>query len=208
MRCSTSSMPVTFRKVSCWPANDASGRSSAVAEERTAKLAWGESATSTSKCRRISASRSAGSGVSTIQPRIWAPASARARTSSTSKVFSRAAMRSARPSCARKRRKACAVVAKPPGTRTPAVASWLISSPREAFFPPTASTSVILRCSKGATRVVAKVVPDMGKLRDVEKPVLPLARTCANAGRLCILVIGSGRSRRGIARPGGRPRAE
>ena len=30
-------MPRTFRKVSCCPAKDASGRSSAVAEERTAK---------------------------------------------------------------------------------------------------------------------------------------------------------------------------
>ena len=29
-------MPWTLRKVSCWPANEASGRSSAVAEERTA----------------------------------------------------------------------------------------------------------------------------------------------------------------------------
>ena len=28
--------PRTLRKVSCWPANEASGRSSAVAEERTA----------------------------------------------------------------------------------------------------------------------------------------------------------------------------
>ena len=33
---STLSMPTTFRNVSCWPANDASGKSSAVAEERTA----------------------------------------------------------------------------------------------------------------------------------------------------------------------------
>jgi hypothetical protein len=34
-----SSMPITFKKVSCWPANEASGKSSAVAEERTAKNA-------------------------------------------------------------------------------------------------------------------------------------------------------------------------
>src|SRR3546814_8869553 len=34
--CSTLSMPLTLRKVSCWPANEASGRSSAVADERTA----------------------------------------------------------------------------------------------------------------------------------------------------------------------------
>ena len=38
---------------------------------------------------------------------------------------------------ARKSRKAAAVVAKPPGTRIPAPASWLIISPSEAFLPPT-----------------------------------------------------------------------
>jgi hypothetical protein len=47
------------------------------------------------------------------------------------------------------------VVAKPPGTRTPLAASWLIISPRLAFLPPTASTSVILSCSNGTTRAVA-----------------------------------------------------
>jgi hypothetical protein len=41
--------------------------------------------------------------------------------------------------------------------------------------PPTTSTSVILRCSNGATRAVARVAKDMGKLRNVEKPVLPHA---------------------------------
>ena len=34
-------MPTTLRKVSCWPANEASGRSSAVAEERTATAMLG-----------------------------------------------------------------------------------------------------------------------------------------------------------------------
>ena len=33
---STASAPAMLRKVSCWPAKEASGRSSAVAEERTA----------------------------------------------------------------------------------------------------------------------------------------------------------------------------
>jgi regulator of PEP synthase PpsR (kinase-PPPase family) len=51
----------------------------------------------------------------------------------------------------RKSRKASAVVAKPPGTRTPASASWLIISPSEAFLPPTDSTSVMRRFSKEAT---------------------------------------------------------
>src|SRR5258708_5734726 len=36
MDLSSCSSPRTLRKVSCWPANEASGRSSAVAEERTA----------------------------------------------------------------------------------------------------------------------------------------------------------------------------
>src|SRR6218665_962323 len=39
--CMTSSRPSTFRKLSCWPANEASGRSSAVADERTANDAPG-----------------------------------------------------------------------------------------------------------------------------------------------------------------------
>ena len=55
-------MPETLRKVSCWPANDASGRSSAVADERTAKVASGWSAASRSYSRRTSASNAGGSG--------------------------------------------------------------------------------------------------------------------------------------------------
>ena len=47
--------------------------------------------------------------------------------------------------------KASAVVAKPPGTRTPAAESWLMSSPREAFLPPTDATSVMRSCSRGST---------------------------------------------------------
>ena len=45
-------------------------------------------------------------------------------------------------------RKAWAVVAKPPGTRTPEAASWLIISPKEAFLPPTSPTSSMRRWSK------------------------------------------------------------
>ena len=63
-------MPLTFRKVSCCPANDASGRSSAVADERTAKLASGLSAASRANCSRMPASSAGGSGVSTIHWRI------------------------------------------------------------------------------------------------------------------------------------------
>src|SRR5688572_26818058 len=173
IRASTSSMPVTLRKVSCWPAKDASGMSSAVAEERTAKLASGWPALSRSNSLRTAASTAGGSGWASIQPRICAPASARARTSSVSSDASRSLMRLPRLPALRKVRNACAVVAKPPGTRTPDWLSWLIISPREAFLPPTASTSVILSCSNGATKAVARWVDDMGRLRGDEKPVLP-----------------------------------
>ena len=36
--CLTASRPSIFKNVSCWPANEASGKSSAVADERTATL--------------------------------------------------------------------------------------------------------------------------------------------------------------------------
>ena len=111
------------------------------------------------KRSRIAASSSGGNGVvdrssrgSRRRPR---PARARRRCRAPP-----AARRCARPARrgVRNSRKACAVVAKPPGTRTPAAASWLIISPREAFLPPTASTSVILSCSNGTTRAVASKV--------------------------------------------------
>ncbi len=159
-------MPCTFRKVSCWPANDASGKSSAVADERTAKLTVGLLAVSSANDARTAASKSAGNGASSTHCRIWAPAAASALTSSVSSASSRALILSVRPPCCKKARKAWAVVAKPPGTRTPVAASWLIISPRLAFLPPTTSTSCILRCSNGMTRAVARWVEDMGKLRD------------------------------------------
>src|SRR5213593_1023852 len=168
--CSTSSMPITLRKVSCWPANDASGKSSAVADERTANDAPGLSAVSLSNSARIAASTAGGNGVRSTHERICAPASASARTSSVFSVDKRSLIFAASPSCLRNSRKACAVVAKPPGTRTPEAASCEIISPRLAFLPPTASTSVILRFSKGTTRAVGSKRVDMGKLRDDEKP--------------------------------------
>ena len=61
--------------------------------------------------------------------------------------------------------------------------------------PPTASTSVILRCSNGTTRAVARRVDDMGKLRDVKKPVLPHADAAAarSAAASCLFVGRLGR---------------
>ena len=166
-------MPCTLRKVSCWPAKDASGRSSAVAEERTAKLASRLPADSCSNAARISRSSSGGKGCASSQPRISAPATASARTSSVSSFASRSRMRWSRPPCLRNSRKAWAVVAKPVGTRTPC-GSCEIISPRLAFLPPTTSTSDILRFSNGTTRAVALKRADAGRLRK-------LKRVCAQA---------------------------
>src|SRR5262249_13806051 len=94
-----------------------------------------------------------------------------------------------RPSCLRNSRKAWAVVAKPPGTRTPVWLSCEIISPRLAFLPPTTSTSLILRCSNGTTRAAgSKRDSDMGKLRDVVKPALPGRGARARALHFWILV--------------------
>ncbi|CFU00985.1 Uncharacterised protein [Bordetella pertussis] len=60
---STSSTPTTLRKVSCWPANEASGRSSAVAEERTANEPL-PSASSSANAVRIACSNSGEKGAS------------------------------------------------------------------------------------------------------------------------------------------------
>ncbi|MNP12051.1 hypothetical protein D3C76_1042700 [compost metagenome] len=93
------------------------------------------------KAVRISESRRAGKSASMTHWRICAPVLVRALMSSTSSASSAAWIRSLRPLCSRKSRYACAVVAKPPGTDTPAPARLLIISPRDAFLPPTCSTS-------------------------------------------------------------------
>jgi len=93
-----------FKKVSCWPANDASGKSSAVADERTATAISGLPFESASNAVRISFSSSAVSGVSTIHWRILAPVSARAITSSTLSAASSALILAFRPLCSRNSR--------------------------------------------------------------------------------------------------------
>src|SRR2546425_2867663 len=62
-------------------------------------------------------------------------------------------MRLSRPLAERNSRNACAVVAKPPGTRMPAAASAFIISPSEAFLPPTRSRSAMRRSLSQATRI-------------------------------------------------------
>ena len=166
-----SSIPVTFKNVSCWPANEASGRSSAVADERTANEAPVPAPLSARKAARIAASRSAGNGWASTRARMSAPTCASALTSSVSRPASMRLMRPSRSPKAKNSRKACAVVAKPVGTLTPA-GSWEIISPRLAFLPPTASTSVILRFSNGTTRAVELNRADIEKLQKL-KAVCP-----------------------------------
>ena len=66
-------MPRMLRNVSCWPANEASGRSSAVALDRTAKETSALSPASCSYAARMSASRSGGNGCPTIAALIALP---------------------------------------------------------------------------------------------------------------------------------------
>jgi hypothetical protein len=82
------------------------------------------------------------------------------------RVQSLALMRSARPSC----QELAEGVGRggKAGGHAHAVGSWEIISPRLAFLPPTASTSVILRFSNGTTRAVGLKSADMGKLQKLK----------------------------------------
>jgi hypothetical protein len=68
------------------------------------------------------------------------------------------------------------VVAKPPGTRTLA-GSWLIISPREAFLPPTCSTSLMRSSWNGMTlRAMGIFLGEKEKRRvfgRIVRPMLP-----------------------------------
>ncbi len=88
---------------------------------------------------------------SATHARTRVPVFARASTSSMSTRASASRIGSSSLLCAMKSSKACAVVANPPGTRTPVAASWLISSPSDAFFPPTEATSVMRSDSRATT---------------------------------------------------------
>ena len=152
----TSAPPRTFRNVSCWPANEASGRSSAVADERTATasgtLRSGRSAVQAlergehggfERCREARLE----------YPLANLPARRRERCDVFDVERGQAPWRCA---CrdgpgARTARYASAVVAKPDGTRTPSRVSAPIISPSEAFLPPTVATSSIVRCANGTT---------------------------------------------------------
>ncbi|MNE60693.1 hypothetical protein D3C80_1558600 [compost metagenome] len=62
----TLSTPRMLRKVSCWPAKEASGKSSAVAEERTATAMFGLPWDISAKAVRISAFKRSGNSASMI----------------------------------------------------------------------------------------------------------------------------------------------
>src|SRR5690554_5673744 len=75
-------------------------------------------------------------------------------------------MRASRLLASIKSRYACAVVAKPPGTDTPAPARLLIISPREAILPPTRSTSWLPSLSREitySTKVISPRLYGQGK---------------------------------------------
>ena len=97
-------MPRTLRNVSCWPANEASGRSSAVALDRTAKVAAVSPATSSSYAALMSSSTSCGRGWVTIASRTRRPTSASCITSSVSRSAICPTMVWASPSWAMNRR--------------------------------------------------------------------------------------------------------
>ena len=121
------------------------GKSSAVADDLTATenslplydLSIREKATF------ICSKNSSENLASRIDWRISLPTTTNSLTSETSRLSSLLLILSPRLSHSKKSRKASAVVAKPPGTRTPASSKCLIISPNEAFLPPTLSTSFI-----------------------------------------------------------------
>ena len=143
----TWSSPIMFRKVSCWPAKLASGRSSAVALDLTATSTSSPSLLQSSLYRFLIAfSMSLGTFALITSSLAFAAESFRADGSFTS--TSRALKRSsAMPDLLTKSLNAWAVTAKPPGTGTFA----LIISPRLAPLPPTMETSSLPTSSNQIT---------------------------------------------------------
>ena len=151
-RAARAASPRTLRKVSCWPAKEASGRSSAVAEERTA-TAMSAAALMRAQLladRLLERRRQRGRKDPVADARAGGGERASRRRRRARQA--RLRMRASRPPCARNSRKACAVVAKPPGTRTPSLVEARRSSrrARRSCRRP-CSTSCMPSCSKGMT---------------------------------------------------------
>src|SRR5688572_10551034 len=146
------SRPTTLRNVSAAPANDASGKSSAVADDRTASSGSRPSrAHSRSYAATIATFSSSGRGVSRTAVRAARPCRANSGRFSGSNRSKMARSFASRPSVARSRRYASAVVANPSSTPTPFGLSARNSSPSEAFLPPTRPRSVRAMSEKSRT---------------------------------------------------------
>ena len=169
-------MPPTLRKVSCWPANDASGRSSAVADERTANDApWVVGWPACSYAVRIAASRSPGSGAA-VDPAADLGAglrqcASRRRCSALPGVrrCARSARRARRNS--RKRIRGGGEAAGHAHAAGRQLADHFAEARRSCRRPPRRrSSSAVQTVRPGRS---PSEVDDMGELRDGEKPVLP-----------------------------------
>ena len=141
--------PRTLRKVSCWPAKEASGRSSAVAEERTA----------TANPRRWPILRQT-SSTSCCEPRRERrrehPAADLLADDGEAFHVVHVERREQRRGCARRGRPARGSRGRParwwrsrPARRRRGRRGAEIISPMEAFLPPTSSTSLFFSCSNG-----------------------------------------------------------
>ena len=109
-----------LRKLSCCPAKDASGRSSAVADDLTAKVVPSADLEANDLySKSIACSRALENGVFEIHSRIFFPLLARDVTSSMSRPDNSASIFSPKLLCKRNSLNASAVVAKPVGTLTP-----------------------------------------------------------------------------------------
>ena len=159
-------MPGMLRNVSCCPANDASGRSSAVADDRTAKEASAFSATSSPYARGSRPPARAGSGWSTIgRPHLLAHPARRIDVVGVQALEQRLDLVD-RPS----RHEAAVRVGRrgePVGTRTPAEARFPIISPSDEFFPPTSSRSSIpISRTTSTFAVMSRLLGLLGSVRD------------------------------------------
>ena len=128
-----------LRKVSCCPAKEASGRSSAVAEERTAKL-LPDLETPNQACS-ISKIKFCGRGVFRIKPLNFFPVRLKSLRFSTFKFANSFEITLSILLLDKNSSNAEDVIANPPGTFIPNSVRLLIISPRDEFLPPTASKS-------------------------------------------------------------------
>jgi hypothetical protein len=121
-----------------------------VAEERTANVAF-EAPATRAYSARICFSSSGGIFPSATQPRIAAPAFAKRLDVVDVDLRERVLDPLAKLVVREEVLEGLGRRGEAAGTRTPEAASWLMSSPREAFLPPTVATSVMRSDSRGAT---------------------------------------------------------